>query len=225
MNIQGSLFSFALLTGLWCAQAADLTLRVSDQEPPKEAGEGIKKTLQSKAIEVLDGSTVVYQFWFRTETPLKAPPESAAKALQSLDEITLLGLARVGEGRRDYKDNEIVPGVYTMRFSLQPKDGDHLGTSEFPFFAVLVPAKSDAQPDSIKTYKAMVKASGKGTATGHPIVLALRPPSAQTSDTPGLTTPAPDHKAVRVKIPARASGSSEEISLTFELVVVGKFKS
>src|SRR5258708_7722807 len=105
MNTQGLLLAILFLPGLCRTQAAAVSFKVSDQEPPKEVADGIKKTLQGKAIQLLDGSKVLYQFWFRTETPLKASPESGAKALQRLDEVTLLGMATVGEGHRDYKDN------------------------------------------------------------------------------------------------------------------------
>ncbi len=207
------------------ATAADLTLKLSDKQPPAEVSEPIKKVLQAKAIQLLNGDKPVFEFWWRKDVPIKAKPESAAKSLETLDEITLLGVAVVGEGQRDYKDNEIAPGTYTMRFGLQPQDGDHLGTSEFPFFAVLIPTKTDTDVASIKTYKAMVKGSGKGTATGHPIVLSLRPSSDANGSTPTLTSPAANHKAVRLTVPGKAPGSDKPVNLVFELVYEGKYKS
>jgi hypothetical protein len=148
-----------------------------------------------------------------------------SKDLDSIAETTLLGMANVGEGRRDFKDNEIAPGTYTIRFGLQPQDGDHLGTSEFPYFAVLIPIKSDPQLESITKYKAMVKASGKGTATGHPIVLAMRPLSAAAPDAARLTSPAPGLQAFDLKLQGKDPNSSQSIPLSFELVVQGKYKS
>jgi hypothetical protein len=207
------------------AAATDLNLKLADQPAPAEVSDAIKQTLQNKSIQLLDGDKLAYQFWFRSEIPLKAKPESAAKALSSLAELTFLGVVTVGEGRRDYKDNEIAPGTYTMRFGLQPQDGDHLGTSEFPFFAVLIPIKSDPDPQGLKTYKSMVKASGKGTATGHPVVLSLRPASGEGGVTPKLVTPAPEHKAILLTIPAKASEVNQPSGISFELVYEGKFKS
>ena len=72
----------------------------------------------------------------------------------------MLGAVSVGNGLRDYKDNEIAAGVYTMRFGLQPQDGDHLGSAEYPYFVVLIPAKNDTQLDGLTTFKAMAKAFG-----------------------------------------------------------------
>lgn len=205
--------------------AGEIILKVSGPEPPKELGASIRNAVSSQAIQLIDDGKPIFEFWFRNSVPLKGKPETSAKALDVIDEITLLGVARVGEGQRDYKDNEISPGVYTIRFGLQPKDGDHLGTSEYPYFAVLLPVKNDGELDAVKTYKVMVKTSGKSTATGHPCVLSLRPLSSQSGDAVMITKPAADHEAIRVKLPAQIPESAGAADLPFELVYKGKFKS
>ena len=109
-----------------------------------------------------------------------------------------------------------------MRFALQPQDGNHLGTAEFNYFAVLVPAKLDRSPDGIADYKKLVKTSGKETASGHPTILSLRPPSTETEDAPKLNNPVPEHKSVRVKVPAKIGDGGERTSAIFEVVYEGK---
>jgi len=201
------------------SRAADFSVKVADKEPPGQIGESIRKTLQPKTVQVFNGDTPVFEFWFGSEVSLKSKPGSADKGLGSVQETTLLGAVSVGNGLRDYKDNEIAAGVYTMRFGLQPQDGDHLGSAEYPYFAVLIPAKNDTQLDGITSFKAMTKASGKDTASGHPIVLSLRPVSSDTGDSPKLDEPAVDHKSVRVKVPGKAG--EEKTSIVFELVYKG----
>src|SRR5207245_1545972 len=186
------------------------------KEPPRELVGLIGKALQPRAVQLLDGGKPVFEFWFRSEVPLKSKPGSAGKALDVIQETALLGAVSVGSGQRDYKDNEIAAGVYTMRFGLQPQDGDHLGTAEYPYFAVLIPGKSDTQLDGITTFKAMAKASGKETASGHPVVLSLRPASSGNGDVPKLTEPVAEHKSVRVTVPAKAG--DEKANIAFELV-------
>jgi hypothetical protein len=107
-----------------------------------------------------------------------------------------------------------------MRLALQPQDGNHLGTAEFNWFAALVPAKLDPRPDGITDYKSLVKASSKETATDHPLILSLRPAASADGDLPRLNDPAPEHKSVRVKVPAKAG--EEKTSLIFEVVYEGK---
>ncbi len=199
--------------------AADLSVKVADKPPPQQISESIRKALQPKVVQVLDGETPLFEFWFSAEVPLKSKPASIDKALDALRETTLLGAAAVGNGQRDYKDNEIAAGVYTLRYGLQPQDGDHLGTAEYPNFAVLIPARSDTAFDGITTFKAMAKASGKETASGHPMVLSLRPVSADGAGLPKLNELAAGHKSVRVSLVAKAG--EEKSSIVFELVCQG----
>jgi hypothetical protein len=85
---------------------------------------------------------------------------------------------------------------------------------------VLTPAKLDTRPDGITDYKSLVKVSSKETSTDHPMILSLRPASSDAGESPALVEPAPEHKSVRVKVPASAGG--EKTSITFEIVYEGK---
>ena len=201
--------------------AADLSLRVTEKEPPKELDASIIGKLQTKPVQLLEGDKPIYEFWFVSELPLKSKPASAGKALDQIKEATLLGAVAVSKSQRDYRDDDLAAGVYTMRFAFQPQDGNHLGTAEFNYFAVLVPAKLDRSPDGIADYKKLVKTSGRETSSGHPIILSLRPPSSESGDMPKLNDPAPEHKSVRVKVPAKVSGG-EQAAAIFEIVYEGK---
>lgn len=213
-------FLVLLVTG---ANAADLALKVVDKEPPKEIDASIRAKLQSKAVQLLDAGKPVFEFWFSAEIPLQSKPASVPKALDAIKQTTLLGAVSVAISQRDYRDDDLSAGVYTMRFVLQPQDGNHLGTSEFSYFAALTAAKIDKTLDGIADYKVLVKASSKETATDHPIILSLRPAPSDAGDGPSLNDLAPDHKSVRIKVPAKA-GDSEKTSVVFELVYKGKGK-
>ena len=215
------LFAFALVMVAATGSAASLTLKVADKkEPPKELDPSITAKLQKSAVQLLDGDKPAYEFWFAAELPLTAKPASSAKALDAVKQATLLGAVSIPKALRDYRDDELAAGVYTMRLALQPQDGNHLGTSEFAWFAVLVPAKIDTKPDGITDYKPLVKASSRETATDHPVILSLRPPSSPDGDTPKLCEPAAEHKSVRVKVPAKFG--AEKTTLIFEVVYEGK---
>ena len=202
--------------------AADLALKVADKEPPKELDTSIRPKLQTKAVQLLEGEKPVYEFWFSAEVSLQSKPASPGKALDAIKQATLLGAVAVSRDQRDYRDDELRGGVYTMRFALQPQDGNHLGTSDFSYFAVLTPAKIDNKFGGITDYKALVKASSKETSTDHPMVLSLRPAGSEEGEFPKLNEPAPEHKSVRVKIPAK--GPDQKMSLVFEVVYQGVTK-
>jgi hypothetical protein len=152
------------------------------------------------------------------EVPLQSKPGSPATALDAVKAATPLGAVVVAAARRDYRDDEIPAGVYTMRFAQQPQDGNHSGSAEFTYFAALVPAKADTKPDGIKDYKELMRASSKETSTDHPMVVSLRP-AASAEGEPKLNSPAPEHKSVRVKVPAKGP---ETTAIAFEIVVEGK---
>jgi hypothetical protein len=204
------------------SRAANLTVKVGDQGPPKEFGEAIRQLLQPRAVQVLDGSKPAFEFWFVKEVPLKSKPASLGKALDSLEQATLLGAVSVSADTRDYRNDELPAGVYTMRFALQPQDGDHSGSTDYTYFIVLVPAALDQKPGALTTYKAVVKASAKDTSTGHPRVMSLRPASSDAGDQPQIKEPAPEHKSLLLKLPATAG--NEKTSLAFELVCEGHIK-
>src|SRR5262245_11810815 len=217
MLVLGTLLAFLQVNA---SSAAELAVKVADKEPPKELDTSIRAKLQTKAVQLLDGEKPVYEFWFSAELPLQSKPASVGKALDALKQAVLLGAVAVSRDQRDYRDDELHAGVYTMRFALQPQDGNHLGTSEFNYFAVLTPAKIDNKLDGISDYKTLVKASSKETSTDHPVILSLRPTSPDPGDVPQLNTPAPEHKSIRVKVPAKTG--EEKVSIAFEVVYEGK---
>jgi len=213
-------FLIILLLAATAAQAADLKLKTADLPPPKSVDASIQKLLQPKAVQLVGGDKPAFQFWLVNELPLQSKPASTAKALDAVKQATLIGVVAVSSAQRDYRDDELAAGVYTMRFALQPQDGNHLGSAEFPCFAALTPAKLDTKPGGITDYKTLVKASSKETSTDHPVILSLRPASSDAGETPQLVEPAPEHKSVRVKVPASAGG--EKTSIAFEIVYEGK---
>jgi hypothetical protein len=191
---------FLIATGI-ALHATDLKLKTADAPPPKDLNPSIQQLLQPKAVQLLDGDQPLFQFWLVKELP--------GTKLDALKPATLLGAVAVSKSQRDYRDDELPAGVYTMRFAPQPQDGNHLGSSDFVTFAVLTPAKTDTKPDGITDYKSLVKASSKETSSDHPVILSLRPTK---GDAVELVEPAPEHKSVRVKVG----------SISFEIVYEGK---
>lgn len=210
------------LGGVSALLAADFTVQVIDKAPPSELGEGIRQLLEPKAVQLREDGQLIYELWFCRTIPIKSKPASAVEALQTVRETTLLGAAAVSGRNRDYKDNAVAPGVYTMRFVLQPQDGDHLGTADYPYFAILIPAKYDEKPDTFTTYRPMVKASGRDVPTGHPNVLSLRPVASPAGPVPRLNVPDTDHHSVVLRLPATVEPASEQAELVFEFVFRGK---
>ena len=213
-------FAFLVISSAGMS-AAEFSVKVGAKSFPKELAGPITALLNPAAVQLTEGDKAVYDFWFVKEAALKSMPASPDSGLKTIREAALLGAVVVHRAQHDYKNNEIAPGAYTMRFALQPQDGDHLGTALFPYFAVLIPAKLDPAPDGISAYRPMVKASGKETATGHPMVLSLRPMSKSMEGLPKLNEPQAEHRSVQLKISGKAPDVEEVSPLFFELVHEG----
>jgi hypothetical protein len=209
------LFSILSVASVLSA-SAELQVKSVELAPPSSVSEGIRSVLEKQAIQVLNEEKPVLELWFRKDIPLK----SASGSLDSIAETTLVGVIAVRQkGLRDYKDNDVPEGLYTARFGLQPQDGDHLGTAEYSYFLILIEAKSDKEVGGIERFRQMVKASGQTTPSGHPVVLSLRPVSRSAAKAlPAVVEPAPEHKAIRLKVPAGTDGKTE---LSFDLVFEG----
>jgi hypothetical protein len=87
----------------------------------------------------------------------------------------LIGVVHYPRKSADFRDQDIEEGVYTLRFSAQPVDGDHVGTSPTRDFLALSPAEQDKSPEDLD-YKSLVKASASVAGASHPAILSLQTP-------------------------------------------------
>lgn len=210
------------LAGGLCARAADMTVKVAEKPAPDSVHETIHSLLQNTAVQLVEDSKPVYEFWWVKEFKLPSKPAPPTSPFDGARPAALLGVISVSRTGRDYRDDDIPNGVYTLRYLLQPQDGNHLGTAEFPHFALLVPARLDTKPDAFTEARPLVRASSQGTATEHPLILSLRPLSlGEEVPLPALATPIPDHHSVAVELSARSQTEGEPFKIRFEVVYRG----
>ena len=135
----------------------------------------IRGELANEGYRVVDDQGKTYaEFWLRKSIPASEAPSGPQGAVQFpfLGSGELLGALRYpGEGR-DYRDQSINKGVYTLRYGLQPVNGDHLGVSIFRDYALLLPASKDTTVAPLKK-KPMEERSAESAGTSHPAVLIL----------------------------------------------------
>lgn len=201
--------------------ASDYTAKAAKKAAPAALGESIKAELSETVIQISHKDRVMYEFWPRTSLPLKSTPSSPSSALNAIGQTALLGAMTVVADERDYRDDELYEGIYTVRFGLRPEDGNHLGTSEHLFFAVLIDAKNDQELGKITKSKQLVKASSKTSATDHPMILSLFPVNSNEPTSPSVQEPAHKHEAIRLSIPATNPDGSAAGHVVFDLIVEG----
>lgn len=214
--------SFALAEFVCLSLAADaFSVKSIKKSPPSSFSESIKSELGKTAVQVAKDGKPIYEVWLRKELPLKGAIDSPPRALNAVGQTSLLGAISVLTDERDYRDDELFSGDYTIRFGLRPEDGNHLGTSEHLYFAVLIEAKHDQELGKITKSKQLVKASSKSSANDHPVVLSLYPVGTGEAAGPSLHEPAPEHKALRLSLPTKSKDGGASPPIVFDLVIEG----
>jgi hypothetical protein len=169
MRITGLLLSAVFISGLTAAEHKAEPAGA----PPAELDAAIVAQLDKAGSKVLreDGS-VFCEIWFRSsELPAGATPEESATF--SVKHGALLGAIRFPAKGEDRRGQSIQPGVYTLRYSVFPINGDHQGVAPQRDFAIMTPAADDKDPNATPTFDALMVMSRKASGTPHPAVLSI----------------------------------------------------
>ncbi|MBI3854375.1 MAG: hypothetical protein HY293_01655 [Planctomycetes bacterium] len=194
--------------------AADFAVEPLKDGAPAEIAEAIRKEMAPAGSRVLRGGKPFVDFWFRNAVPTSDPVKGLGILYPTLRHGTLVGVARFNGGAADFKGQKFPAGVYTMRYAIQPEDGDHKGTAESRDFLLLSQAAADATPDTLEV-KELNKLSAKVNGKKHPAVLWLV--GGQGGTLPRVIY---DETAERAVFEAEASAGGKP--LRFSIVIVGK---
>jgi len=212
MRIRTYLALLALCCVATSARAQDLSVAAATSTPPpSELAAPVSALLAPSAVAVSRGANTL-EFWWVKELPRKA--DATESGWSSVPDGALVGAVRLAKAMTDIRGLPVKPGVYTLRYALQPQDGDHTGVSPFREFLLLAPAAEDISPDALG-YKGAVALSKKATGRSHPSPLSLDPPSA-TAEPGTVVTNDAGHTSVVFRVPM-AGGAP----LTFGLILVG----
>ncbi len=155
---------------------------------PAEVAQAVRQELAPAGLRVLRNKQPLLDLWLRAAAPLGPPKEELGVHFSVLAQGTLVGAVRVHGGASDFRAQKYAAGVYTLRYGLQPEDGDHQGTAESRDFLVLAPASADPSPRTMPL-EDVVKLSTKVSGKKHPAVLwlakpqdALKPPRVVRDD-------------------------------------------
>lgn len=190
--------SARLFATLLIATAAAAAPKVDKVGPCSDPAvpDSVKKVLANQGYRVSldDGSAV--ELWPRAQ--IAAAEKAREDATYALAPSTFLGVIRFDKNTRDYRGDSVGAGTYNLRYALQPRDGNHLGTSATPDFVLLVPPAADPDPDRGATFEQLVDLSRQVTGKKHPAPFNLVPPDAK--DFPSVVTDPDDHTILTFKI-------------------------
>ena len=192
-------------------QPADLTAAKHSDPTASELAPPVAAVVSPGGVRVsVSGNTLT--FWWVKSLPIKA-----GSAWTDLPEGTLVGAVKIDKDFRDIRGRVIRAGAYTLRYGIQPANGDHLGVSPFRDFLLLSPAAADADP-APRGHDGTIQISKETIGGSHPAVWSIDPPAAQD---PPLTVHSTDlgHKAVIVEVPV------QDGTMRFGIVLVGKIEA
>ncbi|NWF82948.1 MAG: hypothetical protein HXY18_03865 [Bryobacteraceae bacterium] len=166
-----SLFVHALAALLAAPLFAQMKVETAGA-PPSEAA-ALAPALAREGVKVLkeDGS-VLCEMWFVSALPSGAAAEESA-SFAGTPHGALLGVARFPNRHSDRRGQTIKPGVYTMRYSLFPLNGDHQGVAPQRDFILFSPAATDTDPAARPNFETLMDMSRKASGTPHPLVLSF----------------------------------------------------
>ena len=200
-----------LSTLIFAASAAFALTTEPAGPPPTELKPAFASLLQKDGIRILDGKKVVMELWFRSTTPTGPKNTEDAISLTAIPHGSYVGVARFTERGSDRRGQQIKPGIYTLRLSFFPPNGDHQGASPQRDFFLLSPASDDADANSALAFEPLVTMSRKASGTPHPLVLSAWKTDGDSK--PGLSQEGETDTVLQSKVG----------DVPISLIVVGKF--
>lgn len=201
--------------------AAGLSVSTHDAAPPDTLAGPIAGELSPGGVRaVVSKGPVTLDFWWVAALPMKAG--SGQPSWADLEEGTLVGAVNVAAEFRDVRGRVIKPGVYTLRYGIQPSDGDHLGVSPYREFLLLSPAAVDLDPVALG-HDGTIALSKQAIGGSHPGVWSIDPPVAQQAPLQIHRTEF-EHDAVIVEVPVNREGKPAG-ALRFGVVLIGRIEA
>ena len=186
--------------------SGEAILETLDAFPPGLA-ESVQEVLGEVGYRVVDGDRVLGEFWLRKSLPLEGINEGALGIeFGRVTASALVGVVHFPEGWIDYRDTDLDPGVYTLRYWIQPADGDHMGVSEYRDFLLMNPADRDTEPGAVFEKEPLLELSQEASGRVHPAVLAVFPIYDELSDAAQLMMNDLDQLTLAVSIGDSALG-------------------
>lgn len=222
MKIKRSAVISGLLLAITPVIWAQVKSQKVDSKAPEAAAPEIQSILSGSAMEVVDNDgKPMLKVWVAKELAGSTKPAGPNGTIlfPFLNEGQLLGVVQVISQVGDYRDQPVSPGIYTLRYGLQPVNGDHLGASPFRDFACLVPAKIDRKPE-VLAKKTLEKSSAEAAGTSHPAIMMFLAPKEDAKAGDIVRDDENDRTSIVLPFAVNAGGAKTEVKIQW--VVQGR---
>ena len=191
------------------APAADAEPQVEPAaELPADLPATLAGVLAQPGHRVTRDGKVMAEIWVRSAAPPAGGVNEGALSVEygALASSALVGVVRFPEAWIDYREIEVPAGVYTMRYWVQPADGDHMGVSQYRDFLLLSPVADDPDPATEYEQEPLMALSEKVSGKTHPAAMALFPVAEEPAGGSVITKNDLDQLTLAVKGPDRVYG-------------------
>ncbi|MGH7199130.1 MAG: hypothetical protein ACREJB_00890 [Planctomycetaceae bacterium] len=206
-----------LIAGSLMASDGEYKLE-SVEKVPEGVSKDIAAALNPKGHRVAGPDGTIVDVWLLKTIEAKADFNPTLAVKYPLESGQLVGVMRVEGGEyTDFRGQEVTPGVYTLRYGLQPQDGNHIGTSLLRDFLLGLPAKIDTALAPIASDVKLSEQSAEAVGTAHPAIFSLQ--SREDGGKPGTLEHNEDTGFWILNLPVRAT--PEKALDRLRLVVIG----
>lgn len=188
MTVRASFFlTFALCAGLAAAADSDYTIGQAGP-PPQELAKDVQAVLAPQGTQVRGPKGMQLEVWLVKQAAVKPGFSPSANQKYPFTAGELLGALRLGKGTKftDFRAQDVPAGVYTLRYGVQPMDGNHIGTADTADFLLALPAGVDKDPGLIRFAKQLYEKSSESVESDHPSILWLAPPTDKPAGKPAV---------------------------------------
>ncbi len=210
--------SVLMTTGFLFASAPTYKLAKLEKAP---AGLSKKVTaaLDPAGLQVVGSKGPVCAVWFVKDIVVKPGFSAGFDVKYPFSRGQLIGVLQVAKNAKftDFRGQEMSPGVYTLRYELQPEDGNHIGTSDTRDFLLAVAAKGDGDTKNVTNLEKLAEDSGKAAGSTHPAIFILLPAEAVKTQ----LTHDEDHDFWIVNSTATGKSKDKTVKVPIRLVAIG----
>ena len=150
----------------------------SSTEIPKS----VQDSLAAQGTRVVDaqGATLLEVWMPKTVATSATPSSGLGITYGALSQGTFLGVIHYPKQTSDFRGQTIKAGFYTLRYSLIPQDGNHMGVFGTRDAIHLGPISADTDVNKTLSYNELIKLGRMVSGTPHPAFLVMEPVSGDT---------------------------------------------
>lgn len=168
-------FSLSVVASYQMASAQEHIVELIDGVPKAEdVPEEFSKLMADKGFRIKRGATrTVSEIWLCKEWEVEEDFEETDERLYPFTPGQLIGVLHLTRRGADFRDQTLSSGWYSLRFGLQPVDGNHEGTSPTRDFLIVVNIEND-EPDKEWDDEELNEVGAEAAGSTHPAMICLQ---------------------------------------------------